>query len=246
MSAPGESAVLGLLIAGSLAAGAFIAVRVKLPERIAGTIAAFGGGILLASVALELVPAAGEHAGPWPSAIAIGAGALLFVGADAWLTRTDERRAMRRAAHAAGAGMSMDMPESDATRGESIAAGIFVDGVPESLALGLTIAQGALGRALLAGVLIGNLVEAYGSAQPIIAAGRGPRFALVLLAGIGVALGMAAFLGGATLSGASPSFVGAAEAVAAGAVLAVVSISIIPYAFEQVSRRVALAVVAGF
>jgi hypothetical protein len=38
-------------------------------------------------------------------------------------------------------------------------AGIFVDGVPESLALGLTIAEGELGVALLAGILLGNLVE---------------------------------------------------------------------------------------
>ncbi len=53
-------------------------------------------------------------------------------------------------------------------------------------------------------------------------------------------------LGGTVLAGASPEFVGTAQAVAAGAVLAVISISITPYAFSEVSRLAALASVAGF
>jgi zinc transporter ZupT len=40
--------------------------------------------------------------------------------------------------------------------------------------------------------------------------------------------------------------VGTAQAVAAGAVLAVVTIAVIPHAFDEVSRRVATATVAGF
>ena len=47
---------------------------------------------------------------------------------------------MRRSAHAAASGRAMTMPRNhaEAARGESIAAGILVDGVPESIALGLT------------------------------------------------------------------------------------------------------------
>jgi hypothetical protein len=40
--------------------------------------------------------------------------------------------------------------------------------------------------------------------------------------------------------------IGSAQALAAGAVLAVISISIIPHAFEEVSSLVALAAAAGF
>jgi zinc transporter, ZIP family len=82
--------------------------------------------------------------------------------------------------------------------------------------------------ALLAGILVGNTVEGYGAAQPIIAGGRSKRFTLGLLAGIGAALAVATVLGGALLSEASESLVGSAEAIAAGAVLAVISISIVP------------------
>ena len=113
-------------------------------------------------------------------------------------------------------------------------------------ALGLTGAEGGVGVALLAGILVGNLVEAYGAAQPIIMAGRTKRFAITLLAAIGFALAFATVLGGTVLADASDALVGTAQAVAAGAVLAVVSIAIIPHAFETVSRGVALATVLGF
>ena len=53
-------------------------------------------------------------------------------------------------------------------------------------------------------------------------------------------------LGGSVLADASPEVIGTAQALAAGAVLAVVSIAIIPYAFKEVSSLAATATVAGF
>ena len=153
---------------------------------------------------------------------------------------------MRRSGHAAAAGQPMTMRSSEAMRGESIAVGLFVDGVPESIALGLTIAEGEIGVALLAGVLIGNVVEAYGAAQPIIAGGHTKRFAVTLLTAIGFALAFATVLGGTVLADASGELVGTAQALAGGAVLAVVSIAIVPHAFWEVNRLVASATVAGF
>jgi ZIP family zinc transporter len=248
MSNFGASAGWGLAVAASLLVGALAAAQLRLPARVAATVTAFGGGVLLAAVAVELVPEADERAGQWLTAFGLLAGTLLYVGADAWLTRTEQARAMRRSAHAAMAGQPMVMfqEQDEVARGEAIAAGIFVDGVPESIALGLTVAAGQVGVALLAGVLVGNLIEAYGAAQPIVAAGRPPRFAVILLGGIGVLLAGATVLGGTLLATASPGLVGTAEAVASGAVLAVVSISVIPYAFSEVSDLVASAAVLGF
>ena len=238
----------GLAVGGSLLFGAVAAAAVQLPARAAAVLTSFGGGLLFAAVALELVPEADEQAGTWLTTAGLVAGTLIFVAADAWLSRDRNSALLRRAGHAAAAGKPMAMPahSAEAMRGESIAAGLFVDGVPESIALGLTIAQQELGLALLAGVLIGNLVEAYGAAQPIIAGGRSPRFAVALLGGIGLALALATVIGGTLLADASPELIGTAQALAAGAVLAVVSISIVPHAFSEVSRTVATATVAGF
>ena len=253
MGDPAAAAGWGIAVGLSLLAGAGVAALVRLPERTAAVLTAFGGGVLLAAIALELVPAADDGAGTWLTAAGLLAGTLVYVGADAWLTRDAHMKMMRRAGHAAAAGRPMDMPAAsgeegrgEAGRGESIAVGIFVDGVPESVALGLTIAEGELGVALLAGILLGNVVESYGAAQPIIAEGHSRRFALVLLGAIGVALAAATALGGTVLADASAALIGTAEAFAAGAVMAVVSIAIIPYAFSAVSSRVASATVLGF
>ena len=242
----GTAAVWGLAIGASLVAGALAAALVRLPSKLAAALTAFGGGILLAAVALELVPEADGEAGSALTALGLLAGTVVYVGADYLLSRDEGMRGMRRSGHAAAAGRPMAMHSAEATRGESIAAGLFVDGVPESLALGLTVAEGEVGVALLAGILVGNVVEAYGAAQPIVAGGHSKRFAIALLAMIGAALALATIVGGTVLADASAELVGTAQAVAAGAVLAVVSIAIIPHAFSEVSRWVALATIAGF
>lgn len=247
MTRLGPSVGWGLTVAASLLAGALVAARIKLPERVAAAITAFGGGVLLAAVAFELVPEADERAGLTVTAVGMLIGTVLFVGADAWLSRDESTKMMRRSSHAAAAGRPMmPLDRAEAARGESIAAGIFVDGVSESIALGLTVAEGNLGVALLVGVLVGNLVEAYGAVQPIITSGHSKRFAVGLIAAIALALAGSTVLGGTLFAGASHTLVAGAQAVAAGAVLAVVSISIIPYAFAEVSGLVAFAIATGF
>ena len=232
----GASLVFGLVVGASLLAGAVVAVVLDLPGRVAAVLTSFGGGLLLAAVAFELAPEADARAGAALTTAGLVAGMLVFVAADAWLSRDEGMNAVRRSQHAAAAGrpMTMSRRDAEAARGEAIAAGLFVDGVPESIALGLTIAEGEVGLALLVGIVVGNVVEAYGAAQPIAMGRHSKRFAL------------ATVLGGTVLSGASDELVGTAEAVAAGAVLAVVSISIIPHAFSEVSRLVASATVIGF
>ncbi len=242
----GASLGWGLVVGASLVAGAVAAALLSLPARLAAALTAFGGGVLFAAIALELVPEADREAGVALTAIGLVAGTLVYVAADAWLSRDEEMDRMRRSGHAAAAGQPMAMHSGEAARGESIAAGLFVDGVPESLALGLTIAEGEIGVALLAGVLVGNVVEAYGAAQPIVAGGHTRRFAVGLLTMIGVALALATVLGGTALADASGEVVGTAQAIAAGAVLAVITIAIVPHAFEEVSRMVAAVTMLGF
>ena len=247
MSNFGASAGWGLVVGGSLVLGAIAAAVTALSPRAAAWLAAFGGGVLFAAIALELVPEADVMAGPWVTAAGIIAGTLLYVAGDAWLTRDDSMRAMRRSGHAAAAGRAMrPASHAEAARGEAIAAGLFIDGVPESMALGLTIAEGSIGLALLAGILIGNVVEAYGATQPILAGGHPPRFAVGLMTSIGASLMIATILGGTLLTVVDRAIIGGAQAVAAGAVLAVVSVSVIPHAFSQVSSAVAVAAVLGF
>jgi ZIP family zinc transporter len=242
----GASLGWGLVVAASLVLGSVAAAFLRLRSQFAAGLTAFGGGVLFAAIAFELVPDADREAGVALTALGLLGGTLIYVAADAWLSRDDSVDRMRRSAHAAAAGQPMTMHSREAARGESIAAGLFVDGVPESLALGLTVAEGEIGVALLAGVLVGNVVEAYGAAQPIVSGGHTRRFAITLLAVIGAALALATVLGGTALADASGEVIGTAQSFAAGAVLAVITIAIVPHAFDEVSRLVASATVLGF
>lgn len=139
----------GVVVAASVAAGAVAAAVLRLPPRGAALVSSFAGGVLLAAVAFELVPDADERAGLWMTAVGLLAGTLTYVGADTWLSRNEEMKAMRRSVHAAAAGRQLErsLGTGELARGETIAAGLVVDGVPESIALGLTVAEGEVGRA---------------------------------------------------------------------------------------------------
>jgi zinc transporter ZupT len=78
-------------------AGAVAAARVRLSDRVAATLTVFGGGVLFAAVALELVPEADAQAGVALTAAGLAAGTALYVGADAWVDRNEERSETRRA-----------------------------------------------------------------------------------------------------------------------------------------------------
>jgi hypothetical protein len=60
-----------------LVAGALVAVALRLPERIAAVVTSFGGGLLVAAIAFELVPEADERAGAAVTALGLLAGTLV-------------------------------------------------------------------------------------------------------------------------------------------------------------------------
>lgn len=237
-----EATLWGAAIGGALVVGALAGAFLPMWERVATTMTVFGGGILLGALAFAVVPEAEQHAGRAATAIGFLAGALAFLGVDWLLTRDEGQKELRRALQAGSSGAKAGGRE-EAARGETIALGIFADGVPETAALGVTIAEGEIGLALLAGVLVSNLVESYGATQPIVDGGRSRRFALLLFGAIAAALVGAIMLGSTLLLDAGDTVIGLAEAVAAGAIFATVMTAIVPHGFAEVSRWAA--VVAG-
>jgi zinc transporter ZupT len=119
-----------VVVAASLIAGAVVAAGLRLAPGVAALISAFGGGILLAAVAFELLPEADEIAGPVWTASGVLAGAVAYVAVDRALSADEHTEMMRRSAHAAAAGqpMAMTVDDAEVRRGETIAAGIWSTG----------------------------------------------------------------------------------------------------------------------
>ena len=136
---------------------------------------------------------------------------------------------------------------SDSGSGAAIAVGALLDGVPESVVLGLSLLSGGgVGVGVLAAVFISNVPEGLSSAAGMRRAGRSARYVFGVWGGIAAASGLAGLLGCLLLQGATPATVAVITAVAAGAILAMVADTMIPEAFERTHLYAGLIATVGF
>ena len=129
--------------------------------------------------------------------------------------------------------------------------GILIDGIPESLVIGM-LATSATGMSLsfIAGVFLANLPEAMSSAVSMRSSGMGITKVMMMWGSICLLTGIGALLG-ALLMPAHPEgwhFYGVLfiEAFAAGAMLTMIAETMLPEAFEQGGAIVGLSTLAGF
>ncbi len=234
----------GVVAASALVLGAAIGVLWKVPEPLVAGVMAFGAGGLVSTLAFELVLEAHETGGLVPTLAGFLAGAAAYVLADLLLAR---RGARQRKRSIAVQGATSNAAGSAAAVGLVVAVGALLDGIPESLVLGLSLAQGgAVSIPFLIAVAISNLPEGLASSAGMRHAGRSVRSIMVLWVGIALISGVAAMLGYLLLSGAAPEVIAVVTAVAAGGVLAMVSNTMIPEAFAADRSFTGLWAAMGF
>jgi ZIP family zinc transporter len=140
-------------------------------------------------------------------------------------------------------------PEAASVRGAAgmaLLAAVTLDGVPENLALGVSLTEGTGGLALLAAIFVSNLPEALVGASSMRSQGKSPRSIIALWTACAVLLVAAVVLGAGPLSGSSPETISLPLAFAAGAVIASLADTLMPEAFEHGGPAVALSTAAGF
>jgi zinc transporter, ZIP family len=226
----------GLLAASSLVIGALIALRFHIGFRVTGLIMAFGSGVLISAVAFDLVEdASNESSGHGAVITGIFAGCLVFFAGD-WLIDR------------AGGG-----ERKDATGGQdngsplAIVLGTVLDGIPESMVIGLTIYQGgAVGAAYLIAVFISNLPEAISSTSGLVSSGWKTSRILSMWIAIAVVSGLASLAGYGLFQHASPELVAFVLTFAAGAILTMLADTMMPEAYEHGGKLVGVLTTVGF
>ena len=224
----------GAIAASSLLIGAVIALRARPSDRIVGLVLAFGAGTLISAVAYELVP--DEIDDPIGVGLALGTGALTFFLGDAYVERMGGEK---RKDIDAGRG-------SPPGTGRAIVLGTILDGIPESLVLGIGLAVGGtVSVAFLAAVFISTLPEAIAASAALTGSGSGQTSIYRMWAGIVALSALAAGVGAAIASfgGASGVYV---QAFAAGALLTMIIDTMAPEAVEHGGKVAGLATVLGF
>lgn len=235
-----QAGLWGLLAGGALVIGAAVAWLVDVPRRVVASVMAFGAGVLISALAFDLVDEAERSGGLIPTVIGFLAGAVLYVGANVVLARHGARHRKR-------AGDEQASESEQSGSGVAIAIGALLDGIPESVVLGLTLLRGGgVGVAVLAAIFISNLPEGLSSSAGMKRNGRGARYVFGVWGGIALASGLAGLLGALLLEGASPQTVAVITAVAAGAILAMIADTMIPEAFERTHMYAGLIAAVGF
>lgn len=230
----------GLVGGGALVLGAAVAWFVRVPQRLVAGIMAFGAGVLISALAFELLDEAEREGGLGAAAGGFVGGAVVYVAANALLNRRGARHRKR----------SQDQQPSEEDNpgsGAAIAVGALLDGIPESVVLGLSLlGGGGVGVGVLAAVFISNVPEGLSSAAGMKRSGRGAGYVFGVWGGIAALSGLSALLGAVLLEGAPPATVAVITAVAAGAILAMVADTMIPEAFERTHALTGLITTIGF
>jgi zinc transporter, ZIP family len=125
---------------------------------------------------------------------------------------------------------------------------VILDGIPENMALGVSLLQtswtGAL--ALLVAIFASNLPEALGGAVSMRDQDHKRGFAVVVWAVTAVILAAAVVVGKVAFSGVSEGTLSVLLAFAGGAVLASLADTLMPRAYSEGGKLVAFATAAGF
>jgi zinc transporter, ZIP family len=235
-----EAGLWGLFSGGALVVGAAVAWFVGVSRHVVATIMAFGAGVLLSALSFELVDKAESSGGLGPTVVGFLAGAAVYVAANVVLARRGARHRKR------SEGMQPSEQQQQGS-GAAIAVGALLDGVPESVVLGLSLVGGnGVGVGVLVAIVISNVPEGLSSAAGMKRSGRSAAYVFGVWGGIAIASGLAALLGCLLLQGAAPATVAVITAVAAGAILAMVTDTMIPEAFERTHAYAGLVATVGF
>lgn len=232
----------GLVGGSALLIGAGIAYAIQLPQRLIAAIMAVGSGVLISAVAFDLMDEAYAQGGFDSTAIGFFGGALVYTAANIAVSRAGAKHRKR-----SGSNPEQSQPSADSSSGLSIAVGALLDGIPESVVIGVSLLHGTgVSIVTVAAVFLSNVPEGLSSAAGMKKAGHGPGYIFGVWGAIALASGLAAALGYVAMAGASPDVIAATTAVAAGAILAMLVDTMIPEATEETHEFSGLIAVGGF
>ena len=230
----------GLLAGSSLIIGAVIAFLIRIPLRVIGLIMGFGAGVLISAVAFDLIDEAVEKSvGSGWTALGLFSGCLVFFLGD-------------RAIDSLGGGQRKDATGIHDEEGKggsslSIVLGTVLDGIPESMVIGLTIFEGgAVGAAYLAAVFISNIPESISASSGLVAGGWRKSRVLWMWVAIALVSALSSLAGFSLFQHSSSDVTAFVLAFAGGAILTMLANTMMPEAFEHGGKWVGIMTTLGF
>ena len=235
-----QAGLWGLCAGGALVIGAAIGYWVRLSSRMIASVMAFGAGVLISALSFELMAKAYKQGGIHATAFGFAAGAVVYSAAN-WLLGRYGAKHRKRSGDKQSSG-----DEAKGT-GAAIAVGALLDGIPESIAIGLSMLAGnGVSAVTVAAIFISNIPEGLSSSAGMKRSGRSVGFIFSIWLVIAFASGLAALAGYSIFDNLSLEVRAVTTAIAAGGILAMIADTMIPEAFEGTHDLVGLITAAGF
>ncbi|MBD1857588.1 MULTISPECIES: ZIP family metal transporter [Leptolyngbya] len=230
----------GLLGGSALVLGAAVGYFARLPQRLIAAIMAFGAGVLISALSFELMDEAFQRGGFDSTAIGFISGATVYTLAN-WFLSTQGAKHRKRS------GQKQPSEADNSGSGAAIAVGALLDGIPESIVIGVSmLGGGVVSWVTVAAVFLSNVPEGLSSAAGMKQAGRSLKYIFGIWSLIAISSGIAALFGYVVFSHVSTEIIAATDAIAAGAILAMIADTMIPEAFEYTHDFAGLITVCGF
>jgi len=232
--------IWGLIAGSALLVGAAAGDLVALGRRVTAYVMAFGSGVLISALSFDLMAGAYRRGGFDSTSAGFLGGAAVYSVANWLLSRHGARNRKRSGGQQPSEGQQ---PGS----GIAIAVGALLDGIPESMVIGLSlIGGGAVSMVAVIAIFISNIPEGLSSSVGMKKAGRSRTYIFGLWIAITFISGVASLIGYAAFRNSSGDFIAAITAVAAGAMLAMLADTMIPEAFDEARNWAGLITVIGF
>ena len=221
----------------SVVLGAIIGVFGELKQKIIAAFMAFGSGILICTLTFGLMEEAFRHGGFDAIIIGFLFGGLLFIIGDYLIHLFGGRKHRRH---------QLSRYQGD-PNSLMIVLGSVLDGIPESIALGITLfTNREIGLMLITAIFISNFPESISSVNGLKKEGFSRSKILFIWISVGVFMALATVLSFLFLHNLNPNTIGILEALAAGAILAMLADSMIPEAYKEGGYAIGMLTVLGF
>ncbi|KAF5073503.1 hypothetical protein DSECCO2_190570 [anaerobic digester metagenome] len=232
--------IWGLFAGSALLVGAVAGYFFKIPQRIIAAIMAFGAGVLMSAVSFELLSEAYTVGGVYNVILGFLLGATIFTAANIYLARSGAKHRKR-------SDKKMLSGNGFESSGPAIAVGSIIDGIPESIAIGLTMIEGGVvSTATVVAIFLSNIPEGLSSSAGLKTMGWRAAPVFLLWIGVTICTGFSSLAGYTIFGHFSPGIIAVVLSLSAGGILAMLVDTMIPEAFSETHNLAGMITVLGF